>query len=322
MAIPWRLVVAFFMALAAHGPVQAQEDHPIVSRYPGSEIGWQDISNFSRYRIAVGPVTGYRTIDDWIETEGRLTRTYYVLEGERSHAEVYENYKVALAQAGMTLQADGFFSASSRSPEIGSRNWLGTALAAVPLPSGEGIELLAGSSTVGGSAFIAGRIERAAGTAYIVIAITQQRADRVTYLIDVVEADEAEVGLVSVDAEAIGRDIDSYGRVALYGLHFAHDQAELLPESAPVLAEIARFLDGRGEMSFFVVGHTDGVGALDYNLRLSEARARSVAEALVSGHGIARERLDAHGVGPLVPVFTNEIDRGRQQNRRVELVQR
>lgn len=317
-----RLMFAFIVATVAPGAALAQEDHPIVSRYPGSEIGWQDVSNFSTYRIAIGPVTGYRTIDDWIDTEGRLTRTYYVLDGERSHAEVYENYRNALAQAGFAVLADGFFPDSSRRPEIGSRSWLETAFAAVPLPASEGIALLSGSSTVGGSAFIAGSVERAAGTAYVAITITQQRADRVTYLIDIVEVDEAEVGLVSVDAEAIGRDIDEYGRVALHGLHFAHDEAALLPESEPVLAEIARFLNDRGETSFYVVGHTDGTGALDYNLRLSKARALSVAEALVSDHGIANERLDAHGVGPLVPVFTNEIDRGREQNRRVELVQR
>jgi OOP family OmpA-OmpF porin len=317
-----RLVFAFVVATAAPGAALAQEDHPIVSRYPGSEIGWQDVSNFSTYRIAIGPVTGYRTIDDWIDTEGRLTRTYYVLDGERSHAEVYENYRNALAQAGFAVLADGFFPDSSRRPEIGSRSWLETAFAAVPLPASEGIALLSGSSTVGGSAFIAGSVERAAGTAYVAITITQQRADRVTYLIDIVEVDEAEVGLVSVDAEAIGRDIDEYGRVVLHGLHFAHDEAALLPESEPVLAEIARFLNDRGETSFYVVGHTDGTGALDYNLRLSKARALSVAEALVSDHGIANGRLDAHGVGPLVPVFTNEIDRGREKNRRVELVQR
>jgi OOP family OmpA-OmpF porin len=320
-----RVLAALSMALTlflAGGFAFAQEDHPMLGRYPGSEVGWQDIQNFSPYRIAVGPIAGYRKINDWIDTKGRLTRTYYVLSGERTHADVYQNYRQALAEAKFEILADGFFPDQSQKPDIGSRNWLNTMFMQIPYPSSEGIELLAGSSTAGGSAFLAGRIERAAGTAYVAIAITQQRADRVTYMIDVAEVDEAEVGLVSVDAEAIGRGIDEYGRIALYGLHFAHNEAALLPESNPVLEEIARFLKDRGDMSFYVVGHTDSTGALDYNQRLSEARARSVAEALVSVFGVARERLEPHGVGPLVPVFTNQADRGREQNRRVELVQR
>jgi outer membrane protein OmpA-like peptidoglycan-associated protein len=318
----WAVLAAIFISFGAISGAFAQQDHPILSGYPQSRIAWQDVQNFSEYRIAVGPVTGYRQIADWVDTRGRLTRSYYVLDGERTHADVYQNYRDALAAAGFAIIADGYFAESSRSPAIGSRNWLETALAAVPLPSSEGILLLAGSSTAGGSAFLAGSIERAAGTAYVAIAVTQQRADRVTYLIDVVEVDEAEIGLVSVDAEAIGRDIDEYGRVALYGLHFAHDAATLLPESDPVLAEIAAFLNARADMAFYVVGHTDSTGSLDYNRELSGQRARSVAEALVSRHGIARERLEPHGVGPLVPVFTNAVDRGREQNRRVELVQR
>jgi len=310
--------------LLAIGPREAgaEDDHPMLSRYPGSRIAWQDIQNFSPYRIATGEVTGYRKIEDWLDAKGRLTRTYYVVDGERTHSEVYENYRKALAEAGFAIVADGHFRDSSRAPGIGSRNWLNVYFAENPLPSSEGIELLAGSSTSGGSAFLAGTIDRAAGRAYVAITIAQQRADRVTYLVDVVEVDEVETDLVRIDAEAIGRDIAEYGRVTLHGLVFDHDKATLKAESAPVLKEIATFLGQHPDMGFYVVGHTDAVGSLGYNLDLSRARARAVLDALVREHGIAQERLDSHGVGPLSPMFANTGDSGRAKNRRVELVQR
>ncbi len=321
-ALAIALCVLATLWLAICLPAHAAEDHPMLSRYPGSEIAWQDVQNFSRYRLATGDVTGYRKIDRWLETEGRLTRTYYVLHGERTHSEVYENYRKALAEAGFTIIADGHFGDLSQAPRVGSRNWFNIYFAANPYPASEGIELLAGSSTAGGSAFLAGKIERAAGQAYVAISMTQQRADRVTYMIDVVEVGEAETGLVSVDAAAIGKGIEEHGRVTLHGLAFDHDKATLRPESETVLREIATFLGQRPELGFYIVGHTDAVGTLKYNLDLSTARARAVLEALVNDHGIARERLDAHGVGPLSPLFTNAADGGRAKNRRVELVQR
>jgi outer membrane protein OmpA-like peptidoglycan-associated protein len=71
-----------------------------------------------------------------------------------------------------------------------------------------------------------------------------------------------------------------------------------------------------------VVGHTDATGGVDYTRALSQARAAAVVEALATQHGTARERLSAHGVGPIVPVFSNASEDGRGQNRRVELVER
>lgn len=62
-------------------------EHPMFERYPGQVITWQHIENYQPYQVAVGPVTGYRAIADWIETEGRVTRTFYKYLGmERTYA--------------------------------------------------------------------------------------------------------------------------------------------------------------------------------------------------------------------------------------------
>ena len=69
-----------------------------------------------------------------------------------------------------------------------------------------------------------------------------------------------------------------------------------------------------------MVGHTDAVGKVDDNQKLSQARAKAVVTELTTKHGIAAARLDGYGVGPLSPAATNDSEDGRAKNRRVELV--
>jgi len=304
-------------------PVSAEDfagskDHPILTRYPGSEIKWYDVQAFSPYYIATGPVTGYSKIDDWIETQGQLTRIYYELEGTRTPIEVYANYKKALEDAGLTILANGAFSQSSRKPDVGSRKWLATFYQRNELPP-VGIRLLQGSSTSSGSGYIAATKERAVGTVFITIGIAQYNQDITTIMIDVLEVDDVKTDLVIIDAEAIGKGIQEYGRVVLNGLYFEHDKAVLMDTSEPALEEVTAFLNADPDKSFYVVGHTDSTGTYTYNSALSARRAESVRKALVD-RGIVAKRLISHGVGPLNPVFSNSSEGGRAKNRRVELV--
>ena len=73
------------------------------------------------------------------------------------------------------------------------------------------------------------------------------------------------------------------------------------------------------DLKVAVVGHTDSTGDFNYNLKLSERRAKAMVEALVKD-GVAANRLAGVGVGPLSPVAPNDTPEGRAQNRRVELV--
>ena len=154
------------------------------------------------------------------------------------------------------------------------------------------------------------------------ITVEQHSTSYIGALIDIIEVEAAETGLVVVDAEAIGSDMLEYGRVVLDGIVFDFDSASLLPQSDQALANIATYLNTNPDKQFYVVGHTDSVGAFSYNYGLSGDRARAVAEALKEKHGIASERLEPYGVGPLVPVFSNSGEAGREKNRRVELVER
>ncbi len=140
-----------------------------------------------------------------------------------------------------------------------------------------------------------------------------------SYELDIVEQ-EAMAQEVTANAESLAREIASTGHVSVYGIHFDFDKADVKPESDPTLKEISKLLSQNTNLKLLVVGHTDSVGKIDYNMNLSRARAEAVVTVLVTRYGVAEDRVTAYGVGPLAPVASNETDEGRALNRRVELV--
>jgi outer membrane protein OmpA-like peptidoglycan-associated protein len=125
---------------------------------------------------------------------------------------------------------------------------------------------------------------------------------------------------IVANADALGNNLKTTGHVAVYGIYFDTGKSDLKPESEEAIAEIAKLLKGDTDLKLYVVGHTDNVGALDANMKLSGSRAEAVLQALVRTHGIAASRLKSFGNGPYAPVATNDTDEGRAKNRRVELV--
>jgi outer membrane protein OmpA-like peptidoglycan-associated protein len=77
------------------------------------------------------------------------------------------------------------------------------------------------------------------------------------------------------------------------------------------------FLNKNPKLNVEIGGHTDNVGGKAYNQGLSERRARSVMDYLISG-GIASGRLSSKGYGDNIPVADNATESGRAQNRRTE----
>jgi outer membrane protein OmpA-like peptidoglycan-associated protein len=139
------------------------------------------------------------------------------------------------------------------------------------------------------------------------------------YVLTIVEK-QAMVQQVAASAEMFQSGLQSAGHVEVPGIFFDTGKSELKSESALAVAEIGKLLKSDPALKVYVVGHTDNVASLDVNLKLSQARAQSVTQALVSQHGIAAARLTARGVGPLTPVASNDNEEGRARNRRVELV--
>lgn len=99
---------------------------------------------------------------------------------------------------------------------------------------------------------------------------------------------------------------------------FAFNQSELTPTAKSQLDSIMGKLEDADVVSIKVVGFTDSVGSDTYNQALSQRRASSVAEYLLS-QGVAPNKLTSEGKGESQPVADNETDEGRAKNRRVEL---
>jgi chemotaxis protein MotB len=104
---------------------------------------------------------------------------------------------------------------------------------------------------------------------------------------------------------------------------FASGQAALESQGLPLLTEVARLLNVDRTHQIVVEGHTDNVpigsGQYPSNWELSAARATTVVRYMIS-QGVDRQRLSASGYADLHPVASNATERGRQLNRRVEIV--
>jgi outer membrane protein OmpA-like peptidoglycan-associated protein len=110
------------------------------------------------------------------------------------------------------------------------------------------------------------------------------------------------------------------GRWATQGILFETGKADVRPESAPTLKELAAALTQHADLRVKIEGHTDNVGSADLNLKLSDARAKAVKDALVKEFGIDPSRLETAGLGDTKPVADNNTAEGRSSNRRVEVV--
>ena len=107
--------------------------------------------------------------------------------------------------------------------------------------------------------------------------------------------------------------------VTLMNLHFQPDLALLLPEDKSLLDELAGILKGIPDRTILVRGHTADVGRPEDEKKLSEERAKAIADEL-SLRGIDPRRLIYEGVGSDEPQASNDSESGRKQNRRVELL--
>jgi OmpA-OmpF porin, OOP family len=105
--------------------------------------------------------------------------------------------------------------------------------------------------------------------------------------------------------------------VRLNNVFFDFDKWDLRPESFVELDRVVKLLNENPAIEIEMSAHTDSRGSDDYNFKLSDNRARSVMEYIIS-KGIAASRITSQGYGETKAVATNDTDDGRQLNRRVE----
>jgi len=291
-------------ALAARAEskdVEGSKDHPLISRYPGSVITEYGTTDFDEFTLPLGKVNGGVFVKSQ-HLEGKITYINYATPPERSDLEIYRNYEAALKTAGFeTLFAcvhnDGCGTSDFTLSGIqgGKRRWYSN-----------------------GTRVLSAKLSRPEGDAFVYL---EQHAWGENYVaLFIVEPKPMETGLVVVNAAALEGGLTRIGHVEVPGIFFDFNKSDVKPESKPALEEVAKMLKANPSLRVWVVGHTDSVGTVEANQKLSEARAAAVAKALVAGYGIGAARLKGYGVGPLAPVASNDTEEGRAKNRRVELV--
>ena len=294
-----RLVLLLLVSVAVLFP----QDHPLLSPYPGSKIQTRSLREFDQTELPLGPNIGGK-FKQAMQLEGKITAIKYNNPAGRSTLEIIRNYRAALGQAGFQI----LFACDLA--ECGK--------ASIPVAT-KTLGYFNPYHPQSNTRYLAAKLERPAGDVYVAIHVTDYNP--ASTFVNVIEVKPMQAGLVSVNAAALAGDIGRAGHVAVYGIYFDTDKAEVKPESEAALREIAKLVESNARLKLHVVGHTDNVGPLLHNMDLSRRRADAVVKALTTRHGVSAALLHADGVGPLAPVATNQSEEGRAKNRRVELVE-
>ena len=122
---------------------------------------------------------------------------------------------------------------------------------------------------------------------------------------------------VNVTASDLAR-IKNGETIILRNVHFDFNKSTLKRESIKTLNQVYSFLAQNPDLFFEIAGHTDNIGSIAYNQRLSQRRAKAVYNYLTT-KGIAPDHLTPRGHGELKPIATNSTPEGRRLNRRAEM---
>lgn len=322
------------------------KDNPLLPRYEGSYLLSRAHKQFTDFNLPLSPLEKTERLDGsnnnlWVpkkakELEGELSRLVYLLPENRSPLEVLRNYQDVVGKAGGEVLfeckreecgGDPARAASGGGGDSSLTMYFVTEKQLEDAPFSNGNCAL--TNRIADQRFFAARIPVDGGDAHVAVqtftipdggAWCKAFTNRSFALVQVLAPKGRDRRMVVVKADEMAKAIDTTGRVALYGLLFDTDKAELKPESDPTLAEIAALLKGNPTLAVVVVGHTDNVGAYDYNIDLSKRRAAAVVAALAKRHGVPAERMRAAGVGMVAPTAVNATEEGRAKNRRVEVV--
>jgi outer membrane protein OmpA-like peptidoglycan-associated protein len=138
------------------------------------------------------------------------------------------------------------------------------------------------------------------------------------YRLQIIDEKPLERNLEFTSADDMYSGLEADGFVAVYGIHFDTDRADLKPGAAKTLEELVMLLKAHQDLRVEIQGHTDSTGTDEHNLDLSRRRAATV-KSYLELYGISADRLTTTGYGESKPVGDNATEEGRALNRRVEL---
>ncbi len=306
------LAASLLSADALAADVTGSKDDPLLGRFEGSEIRVYKQLEFDEFPYIT---KRYASSGANAQTvEGKLTMIGYRLPKGVSFAEVARNFRMRLEGQGFAVD----FECDTAKGDCGSALDFASQIkkpSDLPEPGLYEWDRF-------NFRFISARLKRPEGDAFASVWVTKYANAPEPRYVYVSVLEQQAIANKMVGASKMAKEIAENGRIALYGIYFDFDKADLKPESQPTIKQIAQLLKDQPKLELVIVGHTDNQGGLEYNMDLSNRRAQAVRDALVRDQGIAPARLSAWGAGYLAPVASNRTEEGRAKNRRVELVEK
>ena len=309
-------------------------DPPGLSRYAGSVLVYRADASYDEVKF---PISKTANINDKIAAPKTLDRSgqrvslQYITPAGKSSLEVLRNYQQATKPAGFETVYECAGEACGRTPDISRYHFSSLLMPETYFTSvGARTPAYCGGGQGIGDVRYAVLDNKSTGSALAIMTWrpgdvssdcmqAEYRAHAGVFVVSI-QGKEREQSMETLSASEMGQSLTATGKVAVYGILFDTNKADIKAESKASLEQIGTLLKQQGSLKLHVVGHTDNVGNLPANLDLSKRRAGAVTGALSKDYGIARDRLTANGVASLAPVASNASDAGKAKNRRVELV--
>lgn len=320
-------LLSAFVSHPALSDDEPGEDHPLLSRFASADLTHYSATSYDAVELPAGPIDEDGEPETVLEPEGRITWLGYRVPKDHSMLEVVRNYEAALADSDFEIlyscegEACGSGRALSRWLEDHSFARGSTRQSDSPA------HWFSFTKTNERTRLYLLKAEQENQTAHVLLYMTRGWYGDVPVKVGqiVIEGEPMQTGQVEVgvlSAEELQDALAAEGRAIVEGIYFEYDSAEIRPESAEALEQMARLLAEHPDIEVLVVGHTDNQGSFDYNDDLSLRRADAVRQALAREYGIAAARMSAKGASFMAPIASNASEQGRELNRRVELVLR
>jgi OmpA-OmpF porin, OOP family len=339
-------IKAFSDATIPTADRKGSKDNPLLQRYEGSFIVAYEQQSFGEFTFPLSKLEAvpgdkrdshsnlYFEPKQKKTAEGAYTRIVYLLPANRSPLEVLRNYQQEIKSKGGKILFECKGEDCGGSTNLNSSGRADDMSLAMYLYPEDKIKdesysngACAQTERISDQRYSLGEIP-SAGAYVSVLTYTLMPSDlckafaeRTIAIINIIEAKAREQKMVSVKAEDMAQQIASSGSVALYGIYFDFNKADVKLESTPTLEQMAKLLKSDPRLKLLVVGHTDNVGGFTSNMELSQRRADAVVNELVTKYQVAKVRLTPVGVSFASPMASNKTEEGRAKNRRVALVE-
>lgn len=290
---PGRLIALSFASLLVALPAQyclaqlgddvrGSADHPLLSRFPDSQIIAYETAPDSIYQLVLGNLrrAGGQVVPERVEQlRGNLTRITYEIPQTYNGENVFDFFREQAQEGGYTT----LFECSGRG--CGNSNyWANTLFNNRILYGPERNQYFMALDSTANSGV----------TSHMAVYVNTRANRRLYAHIEIVEGDSAAATPVS---EFQYQRLIDYGSLRVTDITFS-EQDQLEDERG--IIEVLQLLQEYPELRVYIVAHLDGTAPLDQLLARSLARANQIRSRLVS-EGVDPDRISAQGVGPLAP---------------------